>query len=110
WNDDRKGQPATVSAMRTVTSPPSIATSRTMSSWVTGLRSSGSITFPRAAMTASRVGCIRGEGSALEQPGVDLRNAPLEQRQVAVLGSQAGVDARDPPGEPDAVGEGDELV
>src|SRR5581483_8159577 len=66
-NAERRGQPATVSAIRTVTSPPSIAMPRTMSSSVTGLRSSGSITFASAPRMSSRVG-IGGERSALVQP------------------------------------------
>ena len=44
----RSGQPATVSAIVMVTAPPSMRTSRTMSSSVTGRRSSGSITCSRA--------------------------------------------------------------
>ena len=43
-NESRSGQPAMVSAIVTRTSPPSISMSRTMSSSVTGLRSSGSMT------------------------------------------------------------------
>src|SRR5437868_1256221 len=95
--------------MRIATSPSRTVTSRTMSSSVTGLRSSGSMTFRRAARTASCV-AIGPEGSALEKPAVDLRDPPHAERQVPVLGGEACVDVRDPPGEPDAVAEGDELV
>ena len=62
WNEERSGQPATVSAIVTVTAPPSIVRSRTISSSVTGLRNSGSITRDRAARRASRVGSIRSGG------------------------------------------------
>src|SRR5215471_11095037 len=99
WNDERSGQPATVSAILTVTSPPSTVTPRTMSSSVTGLRSSGSITLPSAARTASRVG-IGIERSALQEPGVDLRDAPLEQGQVAVLRRDRRIGTGDIGGEP----------
>ena len=58
WKELRSGQPTTVSAIVTETSPPAIVTSRTMSSSVTGLRSSGSITLPSAARMASRVGSM----------------------------------------------------
>src|SRR5207253_1732382 len=51
---ERNGQPTTVSAIVTVTAPPSISTPRTMSSSVTGRRSSGSITRPSASSTCSR--------------------------------------------------------
>ena len=50
---ERSGQPATVSAIVTVTALPSIRTSRTMPSSVTGLRSSGSITRPSACRISS---------------------------------------------------------
>ena len=55
-NESRSGQPATVSTIVRETMPPSISTPRTMSSSVTGFWSSGSITFERAATTASREG------------------------------------------------------
>src|SRR3989441_231916 len=58
WKESRKGQPATVSAIVTRTSPPSTSTSRTMSSSVTGRRSSGSITRSSACRTSSRFGSI----------------------------------------------------
>src|SRR6266508_2668946 len=58
WKESRSGQPATVSAIVTRTSPPSISTSRTMSSSVTGLRSSGSITRSSARRISSRFGSI----------------------------------------------------
>ena len=56
WSEklDRSGHPAIVSAIVTDTAPPSISTSRTMSSSVTGRPSSGSITRSSAARTASR--------------------------------------------------------
>jgi len=52
----RSGQPTTVKAIVTATSAPSIRISRTMSSSVTGLRSSGSMTRASAARISSRVG------------------------------------------------------
>src|SRR5919197_1365885 len=55
---ERSGQPTTVSAIVTVTAPPSISTPRTMSSSVTGRRSSGSITRPSASSTCSRDGIV----------------------------------------------------
>ena len=58
WNEFRNGQPATVSAIVTETAPPSIVTSRTMSSSVTGLRSSGSITRSSARRISSRSGVM----------------------------------------------------
>src|SRR5262249_28007651 len=109
WNDERSGQPATVRAILTVTAAPSIATSRTMSSSVTGFRNSGSITFPSAARTASRGG-IGIERSALQKPGADLRDAALGERQVPVLGREARLDTWDPLGEPAAVPGRDEHV
>src|SRR5436190_9224982 len=109
WNDERSGQPATVSAILTLTSAPATVTSRTMSSSVTGLRSSGSITLPSAARTASRVG-IGTERSALEEPGVHLRDAALGERQVSVFRRQPRLDTGDVLGQPDAVAERDELV
>src|SRR5690348_10999758 len=57
---DRSGQPATVSAIVTSTRPPSSSTPRTISSSVTGRRSSGSITFPSAARISSRLAMRRG--------------------------------------------------
>src|SRR6266542_1616472 len=83
WNDERSGQPATVSAIRTLTSPPSTAMSRTMSSSVIGLRSSGSITFPSALRTASRNGCISSRGY-LEQFGQPRGVARRESLPVVV--------------------------
>ena len=59
WKELRSGQPATVSAIVTDTAPPSISSSRTMSSLVTGLRSSGSITRSSALRIASRSGVIQ---------------------------------------------------
>src|SRR5438034_269561 len=59
----RSGQPTTVSAIVTATSPPSISIERTMSSSVTGLRSSGSITRERAVRISSRVGMATGYSS-----------------------------------------------
>ena len=56
WNESRNGQPAIVRAIVTRTSPPSISTPRTMSSSVTGRRSSGSITRSSAFMIRSRLG------------------------------------------------------
>src|SRR5947207_2949955 len=109
WNDERSGHPATVSAILTVTSPPATVTSRTMSRSVTGLRSSGSITLPSAARTASWVG-IAIERSALQEPGVHLRDAALGERQVSVFGRQPRLDTGDVLGQPDAVAERDELV
>src|SRR6185312_5307785 len=47
---------------------------------------------------------------ALQQPGVDLRDSPLAQREVAVLGGEPRLHARDPLREPDPVPEGDEPV
>ena len=58
WNDERSGQPATVRAIITATWPRSISTDRTISSSVTGRRSSGSITPPSAWKMASRLGSI----------------------------------------------------
>ena len=55
---ERSGQPATVSAIPTVTSPPSMRTSRTMSSSTTLRFSSGSITCSSAFRIASRCGSI----------------------------------------------------
>src|SRR6266542_4213941 len=83
WNDERSGQPATVSAIRTLTSPPSTEMSRTMSSSVIGLRSSGSITFPSALRTASRNGCISSRGY-LEQFGQPRGVARRESLPVVV--------------------------
>src|SRR4051812_48235940 len=80
-----------------------------MSSSVTGLRSSGSITFPSAARTASRVG-LGWEGSALQEPGVHLGQPVLEEREVAVFGGQVRVDAGNTRREPQAVPERDEPV
>ena len=59
WNESRSGQPTTVSAIVTETEPSSSTrTSRTMSSSVTGRRSSGSMTFSSALRIASRSGLI----------------------------------------------------
>src|SRR5262245_3826 len=55
---ERSGHPATVSAMPTVTSPPSTRTSRTMSSSTTFRLSSGSMTCSSAFRIASRWGSI----------------------------------------------------
>src|SRR5437868_9092932 len=55
---ERSGQPTTVNAIVTVTAPPSISTPRTMSSSVTGRRSSGSITRPSPSSTCSRDGIV----------------------------------------------------
>ena len=54
---ERRGQPATVSAIVTATLPSATRTSRTMSSSVTGRFSSGSITRPSASVICSREGC-----------------------------------------------------
>src|SRR6266545_1963022 len=56
--ESRSGHPATVRAIVTRTSPPSISMSRTMSSSVTGRRSSGSITRSSARRISSRFGSI----------------------------------------------------
>jgi hypothetical protein len=56
---ERSGQPATVKAIVTATSPPSIRTSRTMSSSVTGRRSSGSMTCSSAFRISSWEGSTR---------------------------------------------------
>jgi hypothetical protein len=57
---ERSGQPATVSAIPIVTSPPSMRTSRTMSSSTTLRFSSGSITCSSAFRIASRCGSMVG--------------------------------------------------
>src|SRR3989441_7032655 len=65
WKESRKGQPATVSAIVTRTSPPSTSTPRTMSSSVTGRRSSGSITPSSARRIWSRFGSIPAANVAI---------------------------------------------
>src|SRR5437763_13825750 len=95
WKLDRSGQPATVSAMRTVTSPPSMSTARTMSSSVTGRRSSGSITFPSASWIASREGSIAlrvsvcSEDARVTWAGLVWKN--LRRRRARTLLTSAGV-------------------
>src|SRR3954447_15957123 len=90
---ERSGQPATVSAIMTATAPPSIVTSRTIPSSVTGFRSSGSITRPSACRICSCVAtCSEGSGrpSALgllsvrerEQPRIGARVLPEQVLEV----------------------------
>ncbi len=79
---DRKGQPTTVSAIVTETSEPSIAISRTMSSSVTGRRSSGSITRPSAARICSWVGTVRGYRLSRAGRPTAARRAPCSGRQL----------------------------
>src|SRR5919201_4091975 len=79
----RSGQPATVRAIPTVTSPPSICTSRTMSSSTTFRFSSGSITSSRAFRISSRAGSIAVERSNRRPAGT--------LQDVGVVASARGV-------------------
>ena len=58
-NESRSGQPAMVRTIVSATTPSWISRSRTMSSSVTGRRSSGSITCSSACRTSSRSGVTR---------------------------------------------------
>ena len=71
-NELRSGQPATVKAIVTSTSLPAMSTERTMSSSVTGFRSSGSMTLPRAARTASRVTAGQGASAVANSRAAQL--------------------------------------
>src|SRR5438552_4497683 len=81
--------------MRTVTSPPATSTARTMSSSVTGRRSSGSMTFPSAAWIASREGStalrvsVCSEDTRVTWAGFVWRN--LGRRRARTLLTSAGV-------------------
>src|SRR5256714_3560852 len=89
---DRSGQPATVSAIVTRTSPPATSTPRTMSSSVTGRRSSGSITCSSAFRRSSRAGSTaRGYRYArrvVEPSGIAVLG-PVEGRAREVLTPEA---------------------
>ena len=100
WNESRNGQPATVSAIVTETAPSSsTSTSRTMSSSVTGRRSSGSMTFSSAFRIASRSGLIAASVPAPPQL-VDrtsdaersLRASVRRERQFAETAQDGSVD------------------
>ena len=73
----RSGQPATVSAIVTTTSPPSIRISRTMSSSTTLRRSSGSITCSSALWISSRFGSIGAEGTCLGPLAAGVAGSPV---------------------------------
>src|SRR5919202_2319751 len=88
----RSGQPATVSAIVTTTSPPSIRTSRIMSSSTTLRRSSGSITCFSASRISSRFGSIAAEGTCASDPQALLQPEAVADRKPFPVVVEVGVD------------------